>query len=135
LDLRLLNPAAAEYQRIPWPAEWAELERALTERVRASGPVGPPPSDPLLIEFPRFGSGTHSARSGEQEWLVVELNLDHVRQTVITELFSKYVTPCGPSELNVEIFVRGEPSRVIYRSHPQENRRIGCHDDASVLLF
>src|SRR5207302_4788689 len=50
-------------------------------------PMPPAPTwqNAALFEFPRFGIG------GEQEWLVVELNTEYVRGSLLPELVQRYL--------------------------------------------
>jgi signal transduction histidine kinase len=79
-----------------------------------------------VLEIPRFGPPPRA----EQDWLVVELNLDTIRTAILPNLLASYLGPIG---YRVEVFVRGDPSKVIYRSG--NGRRIGKDADGSVRLF
>ena len=84
LDLVLLFPDAAGTHLVPgnWPPEWEAMRKSLIVRLRG----GPAPlnQSSTLVEFPRFGTDTRSGpRSVEQEWLLLDLDADHIGQTLL----------------------------------------------------
>src|SRR5262249_49646374 len=88
LALRILNDGG-KFAPSEWPAEWSGMRDQLTARMRGERV---PPSDsrsPALFEIPRFGDGP--GRMGEQEWLVLELNLDYIRTSLLPDMLKKYV--------------------------------------------
>ena len=67
------------------------------------------PRDSALIDLPRFGPAIDvfgGPGFQEQEWMVVELNLDYLRGTVIPELLYRYLG----KDYDAEVVVAGDPS-------------------------
>jgi hypothetical protein len=60
------------------------------------------------------------------------MSLDAIRSEVLPNLLTAYL---GPQGYRAEVFVHGDPSEVIYRSSPENARRIGPDADGSVRLF
>jgi signal transduction histidine kinase len=124
--LQRLDRRTGRFAASSWPSAWEPLHEQL--RVRAQG--GHPNPFRLdssnVLEIPRFGPPPRA----EQDWLVVELNLDTIRTTVLPNLLASYLGPIG---YRAEVFVRGDPSNIIYRS--DNGRRIGKDSDGSVRLF
>ena len=120
--LRMLDLNTVQFSPVEWPQEWSRLREQL--RSRLSGrPV--PPGDsrtPSLLEIPRFGPG------GEQEWLVLELNVDYLRATVLPELLRRYA---GDS-YDAEAVLGSNPDVVIFSTG---TARIAGHEDASITLL
>ena len=87
IQLLELDLNTARFSSVPWPASWSGMRERLTDRLERR-PVQPDDSlNPGLFEFPRFGQG------GEQEWLIVELNTDYLRGSLIPELVRRHVGP------------------------------------------
>ena len=133
LDLRMLDSRTGSFSAHPWPLDWRDLRDALRRRLDRRGPPPPPPANPFLFEIPRFGSTPGSERAAEQEWLILELNPEYTRRRLVPELLARHLSTEGPLDLQMEVFVRSDPSEIIYRSH--EGERIGAEAEASVTLF
>jgi len=85
IALSTLNLDTGEFSRTEWSAMRERLEARQDHR--SSSPLKA--ASAALLEMPRFGEG------GEQEWLIVELNVDYVRDNVLPELLKKYVGNSG----------------------------------------
>jgi hypothetical protein len=91
-----------------------------------------------LIEIPRFDrSSARDLRNrvGEQEWLLLEMNLDHTRDIMLPEFIRLYLTVGGELDYEVYVVILGTPAQVIYRSDSRTQALIGRGADASVALF
>src|ERR1700730_4454223 len=69
-----------QFSRAEWPTAWAGMRDQMMNRISAGGPVPNMPPESTLIDLPRFGN--RGPNSGEQEWLIAELNLDYVRNAM-----------------------------------------------------
>jgi signal transduction histidine kinase len=140
LDLRMLDTRTHQFSNGSWPQEWVELQRGLLQRARR-GPPPAPPADPFVFEVPRFGRrpapgpGPRPRPGTEEEWLILELSPDYVRNSLIPDLLQRHLRPVGALDFEAEVFVRQSPSQIIYRSHPGSPERIGDRAEAAVALF
>jgi signal transduction histidine kinase len=126
--LKTLDMSAGRFDSAPWPPAWQALREQLLARVRGGHPNPSALDGSTVFEIPRFGPPPQR----EQDWLVVELNLDVIGNEVLPSLLTAYL---GLQAYGVEVFVRTDPSKVIYRSNPENARRIGREADGSVRLF
>jgi len=136
LDLVLLFPDATGTHLIPgnWPPEWDAMRKSLIVRLRG----GPAPlnQSSTLVEFPRFGTDTRSGpRSVEQEWLLLDLDADHIGQTLLSEMLNRYLGQSGKLEYDAEVVARANPAVTIYRSPSDTSRATAWIPDASVDLL
>jgi signal transduction histidine kinase len=137
LDLILLFPDASGTHLVPgnWPPEWAAMRQSLIVRLRG----GPAPlnQSSTLVEFPRFGTDTRSGglRSVEQEWLLLDLDADHIGQTLLSEMLNRYLGQNGKLEYDAEVVARANPAVTIYRSSTDSSREAAWIPDASVDLL
>jgi len=114
-----------------WPVEWASLRDRLTLRWQGEAM---PPEDPRsteLLEWTRFDP----AEPGKPEWLVAELNLDYVRNSLLPELLERYIGERGRIGYDAEVTASGAPDMTIFRLAPAAAYRAGTPADASVLLL
>jgi signal transduction histidine kinase len=135
ISLKILDMSTGDFHPAPWPEGWRELQEQLRARLRGGRPDPFALDSSTVLEIPRFGPpppfpGDHRMR--EQDWLVVELNLDTIRDEVLPNLLTAYL---GPQGYRAEVFVRRDPSNVIYRSEPENPQRIGNRADGSIGLF
>jgi signal transduction histidine kinase len=134
LELRILDRGSGTFVAAEWPAGWAQMRRQLLARLQRTGPP-PLPDYSTLFEVPRFGGSPRPGeRRGEQDWLIVDLNVDYVRTTLLPRLLAMHLGPTVTSDYDVEVFTGVDPSNVIYSSH-SDGRRIEGNADASVSLF
>jgi signal transduction histidine kinase len=136
LDLVLFFPDATGTHLVPgnWPPEWDAMRKSLIVRLRG----GPAPlnQSSTLVEFPRFGTDTRSGpRSVEQEWLLLDLDADHIGQTLLSEMLNRYLGENGKLEYDAEVVARADPAITIYRSSTDSSRAITWIPDASVDLL
>jgi signal transduction histidine kinase len=128
-----LNFDTGQFSRADWPAEWESVRDQMTARISSGGPGPNMPPDSTLIDLPRFGS--RGPNSGEQEWLLVELNLDYVRSTMLPELLHHHLGAAGKLDYQAQVVSSTDSSRVIFQSVPGEQGRLTGESDASVSLF
>jgi len=136
LDLLLLFPDATETHLVPgnWPPEWAAMRESLIERLRG----GPAPlnQSSTLVEFPRFGTDTRwGPRFVEQEWLLLDLDADHIGHTLLSDMLNRYLGQDGNLEYDAEVVARANPAVTIYRSSTDSLRGTTWSPDASVDLL
>ena len=136
LDLVLLFPDATGTHLVPgkWPPEWDAMRKSLIVRWRG----GPAPlnQSSTLVEFPRFGTDMRSGpRSVEQEWLLLDLDADHIGQTLLSEMLNRYLGQNGKLEYDAEVVARNNPAVTIYRSPTDASGRTAWIADASVDLL
>jgi signal transduction histidine kinase len=122
-----------QFSRADWPAAWSGVREQMLARIRSGGPGPNMPSDSTLIDLPRFGNRGPS--SGEQEWLLAELNLDYVRTAMLPELLHRHLGAGGKLDYQAEVVSNADPSRVIFQSAPGQEGRITESPDAFVNLF
>jgi len=136
LDLVLLFPDATATHLVPgnWPPEWDAMRKSLILRLRG----GPAPlnQSSTLLEFPRFGTDTRSGpRSVEQEWLLLDLDADHIGHTLLSDMLNRYLGQHGKLEYDAEVVARANPGITIYRSSTDSSRAATWIPDASVDLL
>src|SRR5579884_4220951 len=141
LELLNLDLETAQFMRTDWPASWAGVRGELLARM--AGTFEPRAAESSnMVAIPRFGgprfSPGHFRELGqawrrEQEWLVVELNLDYVRNKLLPELLHRYLA-AGGGKLGYEARVveASNPGKAIFES-------AGAHDgfkpDVSARIF
>jgi signal transduction histidine kinase len=134
LDLSMLDLDRAQFSPATWPPEWTGLLERLNARISGDNVHQPSSRDSALIELPRFGPATDEFGGPgfqEQDWLIVELNLDYIRGSVIPELIYRYLG----KDYDAEIVVNTDPSVVIYHSLPENQRLPERNADASAGLL
>ncbi len=141
LRLLNLNLDTAQFSPIEWPADWTPMRERLMQRLAGRGGAGLTlPGGPALFELPRFGSPELGREPGrgpgrEQEWLVLDLNLDYVRRTLLPELLRRNLGRAGTLDYDAEVVENQDPSTLIYSSIPGQSNVIDRPADASVSLF
>jgi signal transduction histidine kinase len=139
LDLATLDREKVEFSSAAWPDEWSTVRDRLMARLNRTplDRVAAGPSN--VIELPQFsgGRGGNGPVPGlrEQGWLVVEVNLDYVRGTMLPELLHRYLAAGGKLDYQAEVVESGNPSKVIFQSASGTPDRIARSHDASAPLF
>ncbi len=134
LNLSLLDLDSAQFAAAPWPPEWAALRDRLNGHLLGETMGPAPPRDSAIIELPRFGPAVGDFGGPgfqEQDWLIVELNLDYIRGSVIPELLYRYLG----KDYDAEVVAGNDPSVVIYHSMPENVHLAERSADASVGLL
>ena len=134
LNLYALDLDSAQFTLAGWPPEWSGLRDALNARLSGGALRQITPRESALIELPRFGPAIDEFGGPgfqEQDWIIVELNLDYIRGTVIPELLYRYLG----KDYDAEVVAPGDPSMVIYHSSSTNRRLSERNADASVGLL
>lgn len=161
VSLAMLDLSNARFRPALWPDSWTPMRRHLQSRLTLFSRDGR--GDPgagrvdlestPLFEIPRFEreffGGRRSPersrpdqkgpmegrRAVEQEWLILELDLDYVRKVTLPQLIEQHLGEAASGDYQVEVTSRAKPSDVIYRGpQPGGERRKG-EVDASVTLL
>ncbi len=132
--LLMLDLDTAQFTAANWPPEWGGLLDRINGHLSGEPMRPPSPRESALIELPRFGSITGELGNPviqEQEWLVVELNLEYLRSSVIPGLLYRYLG----KDYDAEVIADNAPSVMIYHSMPEGRRLAERNADASVGLL
>jgi signal transduction histidine kinase len=138
--LSLQDSKGERFSPADWPADWVAMENRLYARLR-NEPVDPNhPRPAALVEFPRFGVASNATleRRGipEQEWLILELNLDYVRGTLLPATLDRYLGDAVRMDYDTEIIDNVGPSAPNYQlASGDRNSHNGKQADAWVTLF
>lgn len=142
--LRSLDLQHGAFVQTEWPAAWTPIKERLETWASRPGRgffAGQPrDDDPLAIEVPLFEMGRPGAEPppfGRREtpWLIFELNLQYLRDSILPDLIQRHLGTEGTPEYQVEILTRSDPPAVIYESDPGRVQRIAASADASVGLL
>ena len=145
--LRVLDPGSGTFVPADWPADWSQMKEWIASGGGRGFGGGPrngagrgSPSDGTLIELPRFndaggGQGRGSERRAEEDWLLAEVDPAYAATVILPELLGRYLGPDFRTEYRVETVARNNPSKLIYSSDPEQNRRFSGDADASVTLL
>lgn len=105
-----------------------QLEPALAESRQLPAGEVLNPADPATLVLEVFGQPLGP------EWLILELNPDYLRTSVIPRLLNLYVSEEGTLDYDAEIGTNSAPPRVFYSSGG-DGKEIREHADASVPLL
>ena len=115
MDLSILNPTTAQFEPASWPPEWSS-------------------SWDNLIALPHPDFRNHGREGVPAGWLLLEINLDYVRSSLIPELLHRYLATGGKLDYQAEVIDGRDPSKVIFETGPTP-AHIGNSADASIPLF
>ncbi len=147
VSLRSLDLRQGVFAPAEWPEGWAAIKQRLENRgpldrreTRNIPPRPPFPGNPLTIEAPlwdtpRSGGEPAPFFRREAPWLILELNLQYLREDMLPDLILRHLGTGGSPDYQVEILTRSNPPAVIYESDPVQTRRIAGSADASVNLL
>ncbi len=135
LQLFLYDMAARAFRpAAEWPAHWQGMHERVMARMEGAGfgrmPGGAPAEVPL-IELPRFAN-TESGQRRESEWLLLELNVDHIRTAMLPELLQRHLGTGGKLDYQVAVSWRNNPSSLVFQTEPGFT---GENADASIAIF
>ena len=133
LVLSNLDFETGRFARTDWPPAWSGVRDQMTASIRGGGPGPTMPPESTLIEIPRFGS--RGPNSGEQEWLVAELNLDYMRDVMLPEMLHRHLGAGGKLNYQAEVVSSTDPAHVIFQLALGTEGRITGQPDASVNLL
>lgn len=140
--LRTLTPDGSSFQNAAWPQQWQDVRDDLAARIAPDpGAVRRPfqrisDDHPDLLELPyfiRLNPSRDSPPFVEREWLIVELDLNYLRSTVLPELLQRHLGASGTVEYASRITLRDDPEHAIYDSGWEGGAK--AKTDASVRLF
>ncbi len=134
LELYSLDLDSAQFSPANWPADWSGLRETLQARLLGEPLRTFTPRESALIELPHFGPAVDEFGGPgvqEQDWMIVELNLDYLRGTVLPELLYRYLG----KDYDAEVVVAADSSSVIYHSMPESQRLGERSADATVGLL
>jgi signal transduction histidine kinase len=132
LMLRVLDAQQRSFRTEEWPANWDRMHQRLLARLRPSEPPRMPGDDGLIFEAPVMPlQRSNGFPRREIAWIVIELNLPYLRDTMIPEVLQRDL---DITEYQIEIADRGASGAVIYRSDPAA-ASIAATADASVGIL
>lgn len=147
VSLQILDLDRGSLAPAEWPADWSAIRNRIESNEDGPrpgrGPGGLPPGNEwLAFELPVFGmrddDGGPGPRFGPREreiaWVVFNLNLSYLRETIIPELLRRDLGSNGALDYQVEVVARDNPDSVIFQSDPLRPSIAGSAD-ASVGLF
>ncbi len=127
-----LDSQTAHFTPADWPAEWDGVKDQLIARITHSGrPFASSAS--TVIDIPRF-EHAHDRPAGEAEWLLLDLNVDYVRGTLLPDLLQKYAGAGGKLDYEAQVVSVKNPSTVLFQSGTRAGHSL-LTPDASVALF
>lgn len=145
LELQHLDLQSGTLRAEEWPEAWNILKDRLESRLQPEGRRrrGPPVRSAIeahLFEIPIFGSrpntrGPQQFGRREAGWLILDLNLQYVRQSLLPELVQRHLRGDGGLEYQVDVLTRYDPPSLIYQSNPSRTTDVERTADASVGLF
>ncbi len=112
LELHALDLPTQKFAPMEWPSHWAVLKANLDRKRTTPGGAGPfVDRSGALLEVPVFGGG-----AGISEWLILELDLDYVRNVWLPELVRTYLNLGDEPLYDVEVKTLATPATVLYSS-------------------
>jgi signal transduction histidine kinase len=109
LTLRHLDPASGAFADGEWPPHWGRVREMLHARMRRFMPRPLPMNleESSVIDVPRFRSPPGRGRGRpEIDWLLVELNLEYIRNELIPELLRRHLGERGPQDYHAQLMPR-----------------------------
>lgn len=137
--LRVPDASGQHFETVPWPDSWIRAHDEFRRRLSRRSP-GPPPSMgiPNLFEIPRFAGwgepGERRRPIAEQEWLLLEIDVQYVSRILLPELLSRYLGVNDGLRYHADLTPRDKPSEILFQSKIGR-QPIGDNADASVELF
>jgi|SRR5271165_1224669 len=125
LRLETTDAPGARFVDAAWPVEWSSVHDRLLARINRQ-PFRFVPPDAAVAEIPHFNPATGEVL----EWLIVELNLDTLRNVTIPTVLNRYLASEGRSDYDAEVVTNTDPAQVIYQTG-----QVGDTADASVPLL
>jgi signal transduction histidine kinase len=142
--LRMLDQQRGTFERADWPIEWAMLRQRIESRLSpAPGQMGPGRNanndGELTFESPIFGpapEGFAGMPFGRREvaWVIFDLNVSYVRDTLLPEVLLRHLEAGGALEYQVEVVTRTNPPMLVYQSDPSAPRLTSNADGSIGLL-
>jgi signal transduction histidine kinase len=119
LELRMLDTQQRTFRTKPWPADWDRMhQRLLAHLTPGSPPMMPPADEGVLFETPIMPrSGSRDFPRHEVAWMIFELNLPYLRDTLLPEILQRDL---DVADYQIEVDERS--GAVIYQSDPAAGR-------------
>ncbi len=114
MRLLLLNLDTAQFAPGVWPADWVAVGERLERRDGGPGPGLN--RDPALLEVRRFGPPADGVEPWRREMLLLQLNLEYVRATVLPRFLHRYLGEGGTLDYDVDVVASADPSVHLYSS-------------------
>jgi signal transduction histidine kinase len=126
VTLQALDQRTGVLTPIDWPPEWGHVRDGFRTRIRDGG--RPPRLDPasLLAEFPVFGPG---GERKEIEWLLLEIDGEYLRGTLLPELIRTYLN--SGEAPDYEVMITAGRERTIVYSTLANGGRLSAPDAVS----
>jgi hypothetical protein len=137
LDLRNLDLDSGRFSPADWPAHWSSLRDQLMEHLGGARHMPPRNNrqDGLIFEIPRFGPAAGFPGPREQDWLILEVSDQYLRDTLIPGMLTRYLGESGQRDYDVELIAAADPGTVIYRSVSSHGEILSSNADESVALL
>lgn len=154
-SLEALNLQRGGFEHAEWPEGWDPVRERI--EMRAGPEFGPGrrmfgaalglpdlillphmerfPSEGGPGRPPEFGEPRRDPPARPSEWLLVQLDLNYIRNVVVPELLERHLAYRGNVQYQAAIVWREDPATVIYESARGMAKRIGDSADASVHLM
>jgi len=132
--LEMLDLRTQRFSPAKWPDEWSALRQSMIERVVGNITAPMPFESPVVFESPRFGPRSEGAAAGEQEWLIVEIDLDVFRASIIPEVLNRFLSENGRLDYDARIVSAADPEDVIYSSANAAAPGAGAPDGVISLM-
>jgi signal transduction histidine kinase len=84
-----------------WPDGWENFRQAMTARMRGAGRPPSASLDSTAIELPVFEYGDRT--TPELEWLIFELDVDHIRKNTLPRLVAEHLNTTGDALYDVAV--------------------------------
>lgn len=106
-------------------------------RPRPDGPEGMDRRGFGRLDRGGRGPGVEPGPRGraEQDWLILQVNVDYVRETMLPELLHRHLGGGGKLDYEAKVVDAADPSHVIFEITPHSTAMAGTAPDASVSLF
>jgi signal transduction histidine kinase len=114
-----------------WPSNWERLAAAMHARLSGSGRPPTIPPDSGIIQLPVFADPAD--HGSELEWMIFELNQDHLRTRVLPHLVAEYLNPGG--EPVYDVSVSATPGGDVLYSTRKDQSDVEAGADATAGIF
>jgi len=134
LTFEEMDPATAVFHSGAWPADWGDVRDRLGQPPQSAGRGGASASGYSVLEVPRL-RGMRAEPTDAQDWLLLELNLDFVRASILPELLHRYLGQGGPLDYDAVVETTGFPPVTIFTSAAASSASVRDAPDAAVALL
>jgi len=125
LHFELPDSSNHRFADADWPPEWTSIREQLLARVHHEPFRFTPAATPIAV-IPNFNPAT----GRDLYWLIVELNLDTLRNNILPTMLNRYLASDGRSDYDAEVITNRDPAELIYQTG-----ETGYAADASVPLL